>query len=69
MTITYNPGVNQLEVIGFRVDNGKTVPIGEYLEYTLNEEFKKLEARRNRGEAIDPLAEIVLQAENIYQGF
>jgi hypothetical protein len=69
MTITYNPGVNQLEVIGFRVDNGKTVPIGEYLEYTFNEEFKKLEARRNRGEAIDPLAEIVLQAENIYQGF
>jgi hypothetical protein len=69
MTITYNPGVNQLEVIGFRVNGGKTVPVGEDVESYLNQELKVLEARRNRGEAVDPLAEIVLQAENIYQGF
>jgi hypothetical protein len=69
MTITYNPGVNQLEVIGFRVNGGKTVPVGEDVESYLNQQLKVLEARRNRGEAVDPLAEIVLQAENIYQGF
>lgn len=69
MTITYNPGVNQLEVIGFRVNGGKTVPVGEDVESYLNQQLKVLEARRNRGEAIDPLAEVILQAENIYQGF
>ena len=69
MTITYNPGVNQLEVIGFRVSGGKTVPVGEDVESYLNQQLKVLEARRNRGEAIDPLAEVILQAENIYQGF
>jgi len=69
MTITYNPSVNQLEVIGFRVNGGKTVPVGEDVESYLNQQLKVLEARRNRGEAIDPLAEVILQAENIYQGF
>lgn len=69
LVITYNPTLDNFEVLGSRIENGKFVPVGDQIENHLNQSLRILQQRRNQGEVIDPYGEVIKIAENIYDGF
>lgn len=69
LVITYNPALDNFEVLGSRIENGKFVPVGDQIENHLNQSLRILQQRRNQGEVIDPYGEVIKIAENIYDGF
>ena len=69
LVITYNPTSDNFEVLGSRIENGKFVPVGDQIENHLNQQLRVAQQRRNQGEVIDPYAEVIKIAENIYDGF
>ena len=69
LVITYNSTSDNFEVLGSRIENGKFVPVGDQIENHLNQQLRVAQQRKNQGEVIDPYAEVIKIAENIYDKF